>query len=153
MTQKFEYGLELINTPDTGDPFEGADSVLLANSIPTTRFSVGGIDYNLQGAFGCGTSSGFSEVNQFFVLEGASPDLIGTITAQVAGSQHTPTVGPEPSTILGRLFAGGLILHFSCTVPDGIAQRFAPKRAYLVDPEKVSGASKQAGLRVEKVRG
>ena len=114
LTQNFDYGLELINTANTNDPFEGADSVLLSNSIPTTRFSVDGVDYSLQLAFGSVTGSGFSEVNQFFVLEGgsASADLIGAITAQLGGSQPAPTAVPEPSTVLGGLFAGVLILAF-----------------------------------------
>ena len=82
-SQSFDHGFQLVNTPNTGNPLQSADSVLLSSSIPTTRFSVDGIDYTLNLAFGSVTGSGFSEVNQFFVLEGgsASANLIGSITA------------------------------------------------------------------------
>ena len=123
-SQSFDHGFQLVNTPNTGNPLQSADSVLLSSSIPTTRFSVDGIDYTLNLAFGSVTGSGFSEVNQFFVLEGgsASANLMGSITANTPntstpsvvapGPGPAPTVVPEPSSVLGGISAGGLVLAF-----------------------------------------
>ena len=133
-TQNFDYGFQLITTPNTSSPLQSADSILFLSSIPTTRFSVDGIDYTLKLGFGSVTGNGYSEVNQFFVLEGesASADLIGSITANIPADTTlpaittppvgtsltvtpggpTPTVVPEPSTVLGGISAGGLILAF-----------------------------------------
>src|SRR5882672_4855975 len=44
ISHSFLYGLQLINTPNTGDPIASADYVILS-SFPTTRFDVGGISY------------------------------------------------------------------------------------------------------------
>lgn len=128
LVQNFDYGFQLINTANTANPLLSADSVFLSSSIPTTRFAVDGINYTLNLSFGTVTGSGFSEVNQFFVLEGrsASAELIGSITASipenttppgttppgVTPGNPTPTVVPEPSTVLGGISAGGLILLF-----------------------------------------
>jgi hypothetical protein len=112
-TQNFEYGLELITANATTllrAPTPSYSQIRFQQPVSASTAS----NYSLQLAFGCVTGSGFSEVNQFFVLEGgsASADFIGAITAQVAGSQPAPTAVPEPSTVLGGLFAGVLILPF-----------------------------------------
>jgi hypothetical protein len=123
IARNFDYGFQLINTPNTANALQSADSVFLSSSIPTTRFAVDGVDYSLKLAFGSVTGSGFSEVNQFFVLEGgsASAELIGSITANIPAvttppsvppGGSVPTVVPEPSTVLGGISAGGLILAF-----------------------------------------
>ena len=128
LTQSFDYGLKLINTPNTSNPMASADSVLLSNSLPSARFDLNGASYTVNLAFGSVTGGGFSQVNQFFVLEGgsASADLIGSITANTSstptsppvvtpgggGGGSVPTVVPEPSTVLGGISAGGLILGF-----------------------------------------
>lgn len=129
LTQSFDYGLTLINTPNTSNPLASADSVLLSNSLPSARFDLNGVNYTVNLAFGTVTGGGFSQVNQFFVLEGgsASADLIGSITASTStttppvvtpggggggGGGSVPTVVPEPSTVLGGIAAGGLILAF-----------------------------------------
>ncbi|HET9523058.1 MAG TPA: choice-of-anchor K domain-containing protein [Terrimicrobiaceae bacterium] len=133
LSQSFDYGFQLINRSNTADPILSADSVLLSNSIPSSSFNLDGVDYTLKLAFGTVTGGGFSEVNQFFVLEGgsASAELIGSITANIPDTatpptlsppgttppgvtpgNPTPTVVPEPSTVLGGISAGGLILVF-----------------------------------------
>jgi hypothetical protein len=125
LTQSFDYGLKLINTPNTSNPIASADSVLLSNSLPSARFDLNGVNYTVNLAFGSVTGSGFTQVNQFFVLEGgsASADLIGSITASTptsptvtpgggGGGGSVPTVVPEPSTVLGGISAGGLILAY-----------------------------------------
>jgi hypothetical protein len=124
LTQSFDYGLKLINTPNTSNPVASADSVLLSNSLPSARFDLNGVSYTVNLAFGTVTGGGFSQVNQFFVVEGgsASADLIGSITANTSttpttpggggGGGGVPTVVPEPSTVLGGISAGGLILAF-----------------------------------------
>ncbi len=128
LTQSFDYGFTLINTPNTSNPIASADSVLLSNSLPSARFDLNGVNYTVNLAFGTVTGGGFSQVNQFFVLEGgsASADLIGSITASTStttppvvtpgggggGGGSVPTVVPEPSTVLGGIAAGGLILAF-----------------------------------------
>ena len=102
------------NRPNTGN-LQNADSVFLSNSTPTTSFDVDGTSYTLNLAFGSVTGGGFSEVNQFFVLEGgsASANLLDTSQcpqqSRVAstGSDPTPTVVPEPSTVSAEISARG----------------------------------------------
>ncbi|HEY5704335.1 MAG TPA: choice-of-anchor K domain-containing protein [Terrimicrobiaceae bacterium] len=125
-TQQFDYGFQLLNTSETGDPVRSADSVFLSSSLPTSRFTIDGVSYTLKLAFGSVTGGGFSEISQFFVLEGgsASADLIGSITTETPTNPTQPpvtgggaggpgpTVVPEPSTVVGGISAGGLILAF-----------------------------------------
>jgi hypothetical protein len=116
-TESFDYGFKLINTPNTGSAPQNADYVMLSSSIPSSSFTIDGIDYALNLAFGSVTGGGFSQVNRFFVLEGgsASADLVGSITVkttQTGPPTNPPAVVPEPSTILAGISAGGLILAF-----------------------------------------
>jgi hypothetical protein len=96
ITQNFDLNCGLINTPNTADPWASADSVLLSANFPTTLFTLNGIEYTLNVGFGSVTGGGFSEINKFFVLEGASAsaDLIGIITAC-----NPPSVPDSGSTL------------------------------------------------------
>lgn len=106
-TQTFDYTFDLanqlVNTPNTANSFKSADFIFLSNSIPTSAFSIDGVDYTLQLAFGSVTEGEFKAVDHFFVKEGgtASAELVGRVT-----------VVPEPSTILGGLAAAALMGAF-----------------------------------------
>ena len=84
ITQDFDFNFGLINTLNTADPWASADSILLSANFPTTSFAVGGIDYTLTVGFGSATGSGYSEINEFYVLEdgSASAKLVGKITGK-----------------------------------------------------------------------
>ncbi|HEY5704588.1 MAG TPA: choice-of-anchor K domain-containing protein [Terrimicrobiaceae bacterium] len=96
LAQNFNFDFQLINTPNTGTDVQNADTVFLSTLLPTTTFSVDGIDYTLKLAFGSVTAGGFTEVNKFSVLEGrsASADLVGIITA------NTPHSVPDSGSTL-----------------------------------------------------
>ena len=83
--------------------------------FPTTIFTVDGVDYTLKLQFGSVAGSGFSEVNQFHVLEGstASADLIGIITASAPRSvpDSGSTLALMAMAIVG---VGGLRQYLTC---------------------------------------
>ena len=97
-TQSFDYSFDLahtlVNTPNTANPIQSADTVLLSGSIPATNFTIDGVEYTVELAL---------DSTKFVVLEGgsASAELIGKVT-----------VVPEPSTVLGGLAAVGLMGAF-----------------------------------------
>ncbi len=98
--EDFVYDLGLINTPNSGSPSDNADYVSWSSSIPDSYFTVDGVSYTLEFmGFGNISGSGFTTIDGFNVLEGASAsaDLFGRVTAAPV---------PEPSTIL--LFGSGL---------------------------------------------
>jgi hypothetical protein len=115
LAQNFNFGFELINTPNTGTPEQNADTVFLSSLLPTTIFTVNGIDYTLKMAFGSVTGSGFSEINKFSVLEGASAsaNLVGIITAS------NPSSVPDSGSTLALMAMavvgiGGLRQYLTC---------------------------------------
>jgi hypothetical protein len=102
INQNFVYLMQLISTPNTADPNDSADYVILG-TFPSTTFTSGGNTYTLTMAFDHLQGGGFIQTgNQFHVLEGSSAtaDLMGTVTQDLSG------VVPEPSTYL----AGALLL-------------------------------------------
>ena len=82
----FKFNFRLDNSPNISTPMANpanADKVFLT-SIPATLFTFGGLDYILNIGFGQGVSgAGWTEINKFFVVEGAkaSAKLMGTISA------------------------------------------------------------------------
>lgn len=101
----FLYNLGLINTTNTGDPYASADIVQFQNTFPSSTFTSDGIIYTLEFlGFGNITPGGYSTVNQFHVLEGAtaSAELLGRVTSHIA-----PV--PEPETYAMLLLGIGLI--------------------------------------------
>ena len=52
LTKNFNFDFNLINTPNTGNPTQNADSVSLSSPFPTTIFTIDGIDYTLKMGFG-----------------------------------------------------------------------------------------------------
>jgi hypothetical protein len=77
----FQAPLNLINSPNTSDPIASADSVFLPKNLPPVVMqTLGGAPITLEiPGFGTTTGSGFSTIDQFFVLEGgtATADLLG----------------------------------------------------------------------------
>jgi hypothetical protein len=116
LTKTFDFNFDLINTPNTGTDAQNADSVFLSSLLPTTLFTVDGIDYTLKLGFGSVTGSGFSQIDKFSVLEGksASANLVGIITAK-----NPPSVPDSGSTLALMAMAvvglGGL-RHVACRV-------------------------------------
>jgi len=103
VSQTFVFPLQLINTLNTEDPAASADYVVFPTTFPGARFPLGGSLYTLAFmGFGDISGGGFAIQNQFHVLEGegASANLIGRITEQVA-----PV--PEPGTLM--LLGSGLV--------------------------------------------
>ena len=79
----FPSPFTLVNSPNTDDPIASADSVFLPRNLPPVVTNTPGnypITLEIPG-FGQTTGSGFSTVNQFFVLEGgtASANLLGRL--------------------------------------------------------------------------
>lgn len=76
--------LQLINTPNTGDPVASADIVDLSAAIaPVTVTTAGGLPITVQPVgFGNATPGGFTQLNRFFVFEGASASA--DLFAQIA---------------------------------------------------------------------
>lgn len=108
VNQSFNYTLGLINTPNVGTPAEQADIVQFQTTFPSSSFTYGGVNYTMEFlGIGSITGSGYSTINQFHVLEGASAnaELLGRITAQTA-----PV--PEPETY-AMLLAGLGLLSFA----------------------------------------
>lgn len=104
VNQNFDYTMQLISTPNTGDAQQNADYVILS-TFPSTTFTVDGVTYTMALGFQGTSSGGFGFLqgsNEFFVEEGktASADLFGTITTDITG------VVPEANTD----FAGVLML-------------------------------------------
>ena len=95
----FKFNFRLDNSPNTSTPMNNpanADKVFLT-SIPSTLFTFEGIDYILKIGFGEGVSgNGWSQIDKFFVLEGAtaSAKLMGTISAV-----NPPSVPDSGSTL------------------------------------------------------
>ena len=83
LTKNFDFDFNLINTPNTGNATQNADSVSLSSPFPTTIFTIDGIDYTLKMGFGSLKRGLFSQVNEFIVVVGgkASAKLVGIITA------------------------------------------------------------------------
>jgi hypothetical protein len=77
----FQAPLNLINSPNTSDPIASADSVFLPKNLPPVVMqTLGGAPITLEiPGFGTITGSGFSTIDQFFVLERgtATADLLG----------------------------------------------------------------------------
>ena len=100
LSQNFDFDFTLVNTPNIGTPTQNADSVYLTSLFPTTTFTVDGIDYTLQMGFGSITGgsspgSGFTDVDEFFVQEGAwaSAQLVGLIKALNPPPPSVPDAG------------------------------------------------------------
>ncbi len=106
--EDFQYTLQLINTPNTGDPVGDADYVKLPTTFVPKVFSHDGVDYTLQLlGFGNPSGGGFVFIDEFFVFEDAraTADLLARVTSDI------PPV-PEPATMaltgLGLAAAGAL---------------------------------------------
>ena len=115
LAQSFNFDFRLINTPNTANATQSADSVFLPSLFPTTIFTVDGIDYTLKMWFGDVTGSGSSQIDKFFVLEGgkASANLVGVITAS------TPRSVPDSGSTLAFMAmavvgVGGLRQYLTC---------------------------------------
>ena len=96
--QNFLYGMQLINTVNTGDPIASADYLILS-TFPSSVFSYGGSTYTLTLGFQNLTGGGFLQTgNELHVLEGgtATADLMGTITTDISGV-------PDGASTLGLL--------------------------------------------------
>ncbi len=101
--QPFDFGLNLLTTPNSSDAAASADIVEWSSSFSGAAFQYAGIDYTLEFlGFGTITGSGYSSVDRFHVLEGgsASADLLGRIT-------EAPQAVPEPTAL--ALFSLGIL--------------------------------------------
>jgi len=115
LAQSFDFGFQLINTPNIGNDEENADTVFLSSFFPTTIFTVDGIDYTLKLGFGSVVGDGFSEIDQFSVFEGstASADLVGIITA--SAPQSVPDSGSTLALMaMAIVGVGGLRQYLTC---------------------------------------
>jgi hypothetical protein len=112
ITQDFDFNFGLINTLNTADPWASADSILLSANFPTTSFAVEGIDYTLTVGFGSATGSGYSEINEFYVLEdgSASAKLVGKITGKSVPDTGS-TLALMAMAVVG---VGGLRQYLTC---------------------------------------
>ena len=114
LSQNFDFDFKLLNTYNVGSATQNADSIFLT-SLPTTIFTIDGIDYSLKMDFGSVTGSGFSQIDKFSVLEGgtASATLIGTISAI-----NPPSVPDSGSTLalMAMAIAGvsGMRRYLTC---------------------------------------
>lgn len=115
LAQSLDFDFKLINTPNNGNDEESADTVFLSSLFPTTIFTVDGVDYTLKLGFGSVVGNGFSEINQFSVLEGyeAAADLVGIITASAPRSvpDSGSTLALMAMAIVG---VGGLRQYLTC---------------------------------------
>ena len=97
--------LNLDNTLNTDDPIASADSVFLPKSLPpVTLFTASGMPTTVEpSGFGNASSGGFTQIDRFFVLEGASAsaDLFAQVVSPcepiVRGAvkrydDHSPTM-------------------------------------------------------------
>lgn len=92
--------MQLINTPNTGTPQQGADYLILS-TFPQSIFNYQGTRYTLTLAFENLQGGGFLQTGtELHVLEGAiaTADLMGTITTDVS-----PTGVPDAAPTLGLL--------------------------------------------------
>ena len=80
VSETFAINLGLINSQNTDNADESADSVLINNLTSNFTTEVDGIQYQLNLAFGYNGNSGFSSIDEFHVHEGA------TATADLWGS-------------------------------------------------------------------
>ncbi len=97
--ENFTYDLGLINTPNTGNPYNSADYVTWTNVNSTSSFNANGVTYQLEFiGFGEIQGAGFAGVDSFHVLENGqgSAELIGKVS-----------VVPIPTTLL--IFGSGLV--------------------------------------------
>ncbi|QSJ18094.1 choice-of-anchor K domain-containing protein [Nostoc sp. UHCC 0702] len=98
----FQAPLNLINSPNTSDPIASADSVFLPKNLPpVVTKTPGGAPITLEiPGFGNTTGSGFSTIDQFFTLEGATAqaELLGNFASAcepiVDGAVSVSTSGP-----------------------------------------------------------
>lgn len=101
--QTFDFGLNLVTTPNTSNPFASADLVEWSSASSESVFHYAGNDYTLEFlGFGAPAGAGFASVDRFYVLEGGSAwaQLLGRIT-------EAPKAVPEPTTL--ALFSIGLL--------------------------------------------
>jgi hypothetical protein len=87
LNQSFIYGMDLINTPNTGSQNDNADYLVLSH-FPSTVFSIGSDVYTLTLDFDNLTGGGFLQTgNQLHVLEGnyATADHKGKVTKDISG--------------------------------------------------------------------
>ncbi len=92
--EDFLYTMSLINTLNTGDPNASADFVNLPSTQPDSFFTVDGLNYTLEFlGFGEISGSGFTTVDNFHVLEGASA------SAEMLGRITVATAVPEPASL------------------------------------------------------
>lgn len=77
--------LDLVNTPNNGDPAGDADYVYLPKSLPPVKLmTVGGFPIAIEpSGFGKPSPGGFAQIDKFFVYEGASAqaDLYAKVVA------------------------------------------------------------------------
>ena len=92
INQTFSYMLNLINTPNTGDPVASADIIEFGSLTASQIFNVGSSFYTLEVEVGETTASGFSTQDTFSVLENesATATIRGRLTFAV----------PAPATFL-----------------------------------------------------
>jgi len=103
---------QLINSFDTDDPVESADSVFVAAPVPDIQFMAGDTIYTLEFlGFGDVTEGGFTTFDRFFVYEneGASAELLARMTEEV--------VPVSPSVVLALVGSiGSFLFHKRRTI-------------------------------------
>ena len=79
----FDYQFDLLTTQNTSDVWESADYVWFNDTASTETVNLYGHDFSLVLEFGETTASGFSEIDQFHVLENetASANLYATLVS------------------------------------------------------------------------
>ena len=96
ITTPFAFNLQILNTPNTGDPIASADIVNFPSFFPSTVFDYDGVAHTLEiVGFGAVSGSGYTTSSSFNVLEGstASTQLLGRVTSDVSN------VVPEPGSL------------------------------------------------------
>jgi hypothetical protein len=112
LTKNLDFDFNLSKTPNTGSATQNADSVSLSSPLPTTIFTIDGVDYSLKMGFGSLKRGLFSQVNEFTVVEGgkASAKLVGIITA--SKPQSVPDSGSTLALMAMAIVGVGGVRQF-----------------------------------------